>query len=238
MLNRITPVGVLDHDGSAFRFQYLPDLTGAAPGFRAFIGFPDLSQVYVSARLWPFFDLRVMDAKRPDFQEYVERLGLSPGATRLDILSRSGGEQKGDNVSLVEAPPVGDAGETETHFLIRGSRYATTDFDSIAVAEALQPGDELALVNEPSNLANPEAILVTTSAGAPVGWVPDLLIQFARDVRSRGGRLTVVRNNGRDTPWHMRLLVRLSGHVAPGTAPFSGDHWPEPRSIRKDLDLD
>jgi hypothetical protein len=222
----IAPVAVLDHDATGYRFQYLPVVDQTVEGFRPFIGFPDIHRAYEAARLWPFFDLRVMDRKRPDFREYVQWLGLTADASQLDILSRSGGEQKGDNVYLVEAPIVGNDGTTESIFLVRGTSYAVRQHDTARVAESLRSGDELAVVDDVTNEANPEALLLATPDGAAVGWVPDLLIDYARQVRTGGGRATVLQNNGPHAPWHMRLLVRLSGHVAPGTTFFSGGVWP------------
>src|SRR5688572_23488808 len=84
----IAPVAVLDHAHGRYKFQYLDEVSRKVEGFRPFIGFPDVDRVYESNRLWPFFDLRVMDPKRPDFPDYVRWLGLRPGASRLDILSR------------------------------------------------------------------------------------------------------------------------------------------------------
>ena len=87
----ITPVAVLDSFSPVdYQFQYL-DGVNMVEGFRPFIGFPDFKTVYLSTRLWPFFELRVMDRKRPDFAEYISWRGLQPDASTLDILSRSGG---------------------------------------------------------------------------------------------------------------------------------------------------
>jgi hypothetical protein len=225
-LRLISPVAVLDHSASGYRFQYLPSVRTDVEGFRPFIGFRDLDRVYESSRLWPFFDLRVMDPKRPDFPEYVRQLGLPPDASRLDILSRSGGEQKGDSVLLVEAPAVADDGATESIFLARGSRYAGPETQTSTAVEHLQAGSELSIVDDTANEANADALLLTTSDGVPVGWVPDLLIDYARQVRAAGGHATVVQNNGRGAPWHMRLLVNVAGRLPAGTAVFTGEPWP------------
>lgn len=222
----IAPVAVLDHDAAGYRFQYLPSVDRTVEGFRPFVGFPELGHVYESHRLWPFFDLRVMDRKRPDFGQYVRWLGLTTDASRLDILSRSGGEQKGDTVYLAEAPAVGNDGTTESVFLVRGTSYAVRAYNTVAAAESLRAGDELALVDDVTNEANPDALLLATPEGAAVGWIPDLLIEYARLVRNGDGRVTVLQNNGSNAPWHVRLLVRLSGRVAPGTRFFTGGVWP------------
>jgi len=222
----ITPVGVLDHRTTGYRFQYLEGVGGSVEGFRPFIGFPDLNRVYESARLWPFFDLRVMDRKRPDYPEYVRWLGLTVEASRLDILSRSGGERKGDSVLLAESPAVADGGATEAIFLVRGVSYAVRQHGTEAAAESLQAGERLNLVDDSTNEANPRALLLEASDGAPVGWIPDLLVDYAHHVRSGGGLAELLQNNGSAAPWHARLLVRLSGRITPRAPMFTGGVWP------------
>jgi hypothetical protein len=226
----IHDVAVLDVDQhtSSFRFQYLESIASVI-GFRPFIGFPELDRVYESPRLWPFFDLRVMDRKRPDYPQYVGWLGLPEDADRVDILSRSGGEQKGDTVSLVEAPHVAADGATAATFLVRGTRYAVHSNDSADTANRLLAGDQLTVLDDETNEANPDALLLTV-AGDPIGWIPDLLVEYGREVVKSGGTVTVLQNNGLDAPWHMRFLVRLTGRVAPGWSTFTDGHWPAQRS--------
>jgi hypothetical protein len=226
----IAPVAVLDHDDLGYRFEYLRGVD-QIPGFRPFLGFPDLQHTYESERLWPLFDLRVMDRKRPDYEDYLARLGLSPTASRLDVLSRSGGEQKGDSIYLAEEPQVADDGRTEAIFLVRGASYATREHMSADIASRLRPGNRLTMRPDRDNPVNREAILLASPDGTPVGWIPDLLISYAHAVRSGGGQLTVVQNNGPESPWHLRLLVRLSGRVSPDLRIFSGDRWPSRRRV-------
>lgn len=84
---------MLQNDSHGFRFWYLPS-AGEVPDFRPFLGFPDVARVYESKHLWPFFSVRVMDARRPDYSSYLQALGLTPGASPLDILSRSARETR------------------------------------------------------------------------------------------------------------------------------------------------
>lgn len=222
----ITSVAALDYQAGIYRFQYLHGIGESVAGFRPFIGFPDLNRIYKSDRLWPFFDLRVMDRKRPDYPQYVRWLGLTVEASRLDILSRSGGERKGDSVLLAESPAVADGGATDAIFLVRGVSYALRQHGTQTAAESLRPGDRLALVDDPTNEANPRALLLEASDGARVGWVPDLLVEYAHQVRSGGGFVELLQNNGPSAPWHVRLLARISGSIAPGTAMFTDGVWP------------
>jgi hypothetical protein len=216
----ISPVGALRYDSEAFEFWYLPEASQAVD-FRPFLGFPDLEQVYRSKFLWPFFALRVMDRRRPDYLEYVTSLGLTPDASQLDILSRTGGERKGDSVQVIEEPYADADGATECTFLIRGSRYATKQYGTEFRSRELAPGDLLLLDPDHTNVVNPNALLVVTQEREPIGWVPDMLISYAQTVEASGSSvLALVRNNGPDAPWHLRFLVCLAGRVPIGYRPF------------------
>jgi hypothetical protein len=213
-LKQIHAVGTLDFDGHAYHFRYLP-AAADVPGFRPFIGFPRIGEGYESRRLWPFFALRAMDKRRPDFAIYADRLGLTTAASVLDILARSGGEVQGDvTVNLIEDPVVSVDGSTEYVFLIRGMRHATAQYHSGHVVDQLREGDRLALLPDASNPVNSEALLVATSGGIPIGWVPDLLTPYFQSLADRDAELSVLRNNGGDAPWHLRLLARAAGTVA------------------------
>lgn len=231
--NQSWPVGVLDYDGDRYVFEYRADVT-TIPDFRPFIGFPDRGRRYETNRLWPFFALRVMEPRRPDFREYVERLGLTPSAVPLDILSRSAGDRSGDAVQLVEEPRVAADGTTSTVFLVRGARFAAIDSASAHAAGDLQPGDQLTIAPESSNPSNPAALQMVTDSGVSVGWVPDMLIGYVNTIGTDACNVSLRRNNGPDSPWHMRLLVELAGHLPPTYHAFTGGPWP-PRSHRHDL---
>lgn len=224
-LRQIHAVGVLTFDGLIYQFRYLASARHL-PGFRPFIGFPRLDDVYSSSRLWPFFALRAMDKRRPDFGSYVDRLGLTRDASTLDILSRSGGEMQGDvTVNLVEEPPIHADGSTECFFLVRGARHATDHYGSIGAADDLRSGDRLVLLQDPTNPVNGEALLVATEDNRPVGWVPDLLAPYFQALAQSQSDLSVARNNGSGAAWHLRLLVRAFGRVDPALEVFSGPQW-------------
>jgi hypothetical protein len=230
-LKQIHAVGVLAFDRGVYRFRYLVSAADV-PGFRPFIGFPKIGENYHATRLWPFFALRAMDSRRPDFTLYVERLGLTKDATVLDILSRSGGEVQGDvSVNLVEEPLTGNDGTTEYVFLVRGARHAAMHYHSAEAIDILQPGDVLTLRPDASNPVNGEALLVATVQGTPIGWVPDLLTPYFQALAERGAEFSVLRNNGLGAPWHLRLLVRASGRTDPALPVFAGPQWTAGRQV-------
>lgn len=224
-LRRVFPVAVFDYDGQTYTFHYVPDVA-TVPDFQPLIGFPEFDRTYQSRRLWPFFASRVMDRRRPDFPQYLAWFGLPPDATHLDILSRSAGEQIGGTVQVIEQPVVSSSGNTVSTFLVRGARYATEQHCTASAADALSSGDQLSIEAEPSNPTNPSALHIVIGPASPVGWVPDLLVPYALGVLAAESRLTVLRNNGEDSPWHLRLLVQLTGHVDPGYRAFTGPGWP------------
>jgi len=227
--DRNAPVGVLDYDNEGYQFAYLANVD-QVQDFRPFLGFPDFGRRYESQRLWPFFDLRVMDRRRPDYSDYLARLGLPRESSRLDVLSRSGGELKADSIYLAEEPHVRQDGHTEATFLVRGASYATRKYSSANAAMRLQAGDQLMMKLDPDNPVNRAAILLTDQSGAPIGWVPDLLLPYAHAVRTGvPSQVTVTQNNGHEAPWHLRILVRLAGFVAPDLRIFSGEGWPPRR---------
>lgn len=89
----------------------------------------------------------------------------------------------------------------------------------------LRAGDDLGLSDEPSNPVNPRAIRVTVAddAGRPVGWVPDVLLDYAHALAEP--RVAAVRVNGPEVGPRPRLLVRLDGRTTPGWSPFQGPGW-------------
>ena len=208
-------VGLLTCSERGYTFVYL---RGAAttPGFRPFLGFPDLDHPYTSPHLFPIFDERVLGPSRPDRPGLLDALALGSDAGPMEFLARSGGHRHGDTIELLPLPSI-VGGTASVTFLVHGIQHQ--DGAHLRI-DSLQRGDELALVAEPENLADPMALLVT-SDGQPLGWVPHPLLDFVHVLRRVGApRVTVVRANGRQFGNNLRLLVRLEGAVPSGCEPL------------------
>ena len=216
-LPRTYPVGVLVANKAGFGFFYLPT-AATTPDFQPFVNFPELGRDYRSSTLFPFFAQRVMDRRRPDHSDYLQALGLGESATDIDVLDRSIGQRKGDTVQVILEPQIDLDGGVDHVFLVSGVRHMPGDPES--KVEHLKAGDCLTLQPEPTNPSNPDALLVCTAQGDPLGWVPDALLHFAHEVGKGSHQLTIVRVNGADWPSHLRVLVRLRGTVLPGFEPF------------------
>jgi hypothetical protein len=207
------PVGQLDvrrdeQDVAHSSFRYLPR-AAAETDFQPFLAFPDVDQVYErNGALFPFFANRVMSPRRPDFAQYVTALGLaSDEADPLEILARSGGERATDTIHVVPFPER-DGNVEWRHFLVSGVRHQPGAQERIA---RLAEGDQLHLRAEPDNKKNRQAMLLDVERDQPVGWLPDYLLPEFHAHLDAGHTpaVYVVKANGPEVPWHLRLLCRL-----------------------------
>jgi hypothetical protein len=233
---KIHPVGFLTYDGTTYRFGYIRN-AGRVEDFRPLLGFPDLMHAYSSANLFPLFAQRAMDPRRPDYQCYIERLGLDGEPGPWEQISRSQGRRQGDTLQLLPEPTLVDD-TLGCSFLVNGMRHVPEEprildgeevhatYEQIDAALAsLQPGDDLALAREPDNPQNPLALMVT-GASVPVGWVPDLLVEDVSNLLNRAKvSVTVAHVNGPDAPWHLRLLARLQAAPVADYRFFTGERW-------------
>ena len=86
------PVGRLDSDRtrSDFRFRYTggAEVAEREAGFPALMDFPDMHKDYRSRELFPMFRNRVIMPGRPDFADYIARLGLAGEVRRVPDMAR------------------------------------------------------------------------------------------------------------------------------------------------------
>jgi hypothetical protein len=193
------------------------------PEFRAFASFPDPDKVYRSDQLFPTFANRLMSPRRPDYASYLSALKLDERATPFDILARSS-ERATDTIRVFPEPTVDpETGATEAVFLAHGVRHIVGAEERI---QLLGAGDRLELRADPTNPANPRALLMDASSGAPVGYVPDVLLDYVHTVRDyHGAEVWVEQVNPPPDPVTLRLLCRLAGRWPPGPLPFTGPEY-------------
>jgi hypothetical protein len=233
----IEPVGFLDYDGQCYRFGYIRHAL-SVKDFRPLLGFRDLHGAYSSEDLFPLFAQRVMDPRRPDYQRYVERLGLPEEASPWEQITRSQGRRQGDTIQLLPQP-TSDGEILTCLFLVNGVRHVpdeslvldgrpieVTREQVEAALSRLHPGDALQLAREPANKQNPLALLVMAPAATPVGWVPNLMVEDMHKLIARADvSVTAEHINRPDAPWHLRLLARLTARGAGDFRFFTGEEW-------------
>lgn len=201
-------VGTLTADSAGeFRFTYEP-AAGNLDSFRPFAAFPSFDRIYRSERLFPFFVNRVMSPRRPDFDEYLDALGLTPEqADPIELLARSGGTRATDTVHVV-AEPARQGDMEVTRFLVSGCRYVAGAAERI---EQLEAGQQLAIRPESDNPQDERALLLDAASGEAIGWIPRYLLDYVHKHLSQGEdpRVYVERVNGPEASWHMRVLARM-----------------------------
>lgn len=200
----------------------VPDLSDPARTFVPLLGFTQIERTYERPFLFPLFAERVMSPRRPDRAEYLATLNLGSDATPLEVLTRSGGRRHGDTIELVPIPTIQGDRRTSSLFMVHGVRYRGAAA-SHRIARLVR-GDTLALAPEPTNEADPLAIGVLDSDGLLLGYVPKPLTEYVHTLES-GRRLTVEVANSAEVAEHLRLLVRLRGHLPSGVDPFTGPQW-------------
>jgi HIRAN domain len=211
----IQPVGRLSMIqspvGIRYRFEYLL-AAREIEEFSPFLSFPDFEAVYESDELFPFFQNRVMGRNRPEFSEFVASLNLDERADPFEILERSGGPRETDNIEVFPEPEFDPtSGVATCRFFVRGLRYSEGAFES---AGELSAGQSLMLEPDPKNPADPLAVLVQTTEGVRIGWVPRYLTRYVHEALKECDASTIRLSVGRvgDAAYgaHTRLMVQLS----------------------------
>lgn len=220
---QIVPIGELrqieDSSGLRYEFAYLKAAESALDQYRL-PGFPDLSVRYTSGTLFPTFANRTMPRHRHDYDAFVSRLGLCSPVDPFEVMERSGGRRQTDRIEVFGEPSFEDGALTALFFL-RGIRHIDGAEDRVA---QLAVGQELGLRLEPDNPVNPLALTLHNDGEELLGYLPDYLVDTAHDLLDLNGSLPTVKVdhvNDHDTPFHMRLLCRLTSPWPEGYDPLA-----------------
>jgi hypothetical protein len=222
----------LDSDPARYRFSYIEGARGARElaEFLTVPGFPVIETPYQSERLFPFFQNRLMNSRRPERPEYLHQLGLDPD--HWDPVSELAApfNQAHKNGYEVFPDVVPDAdGRFGTRFVVHGLRY--TNEHSIERAGALAIGEELRLSLELNNPATGHAVTVKTADQYVIGWLPRYLVDVVyRDggwlVEEPEARVAQLNSTG---SLRSRVLVEFTGRLP--LSMRSMDCLPQYRSI-------
>lgn len=233
------PVGVLSFDGATYRFEYL-ERARTLDGFQPLLGFPEIGRLYESDELFPLFAQRAMDPRRPDFERYVRDLALDATSSPWEQIARSGGGREGDTLQLFPVPRFVD-GSWHCYFLASGVRYMMSksvridgeDRGSYSLPQledllsGLKAQEPLSIHSESENNWSSFALLLATSDGQPLGYVPHLLVEALQaPVASGAVQMAVEQVNPADAGWHMRLLVEMNADLERTFEFFSDASWP------------
>ena len=230
------PVGRLDAepDGepSRYEFGYIEGAREAreAAEFLMVPGFPELNAPYRSKKLFPFFENRLMNRRRPERAEYLRGLGLDPDQwDPVSELSAPFNHAHGNGFEVYpDIVPDGE-GNFQTQFVVHGLRY--TNPHSIERTERLEIGEELRLSLELNNPVTGHAVTVKTADQYTIGWLPRYLVDVVyqddgwliQDPKVRAAQLNLSGSLSH------RMLVNFAGRL-PSTVRSMGC-LPQYRSI-------
>lgn len=206
-------VGWLEFTGDEFVFSYTEDAK-SNPSFNPFPPFPLLDKTYKSIELFPFFSVRLISTADPRFDAIIDALGLTRDrATPAELLATSPSESPHDTIQVIPEPIEMPDGTLIRRFLVSGIRHADEQNpDRVSqLVDTLKPDTRLQLVPEPTNPKNPRALQLAAE-GTVIGWVPDYLVDEIHTYLKGKRPLSFVveRANGPATPWHLRVLCRLT----------------------------
>ena len=198
-------VGQLDSllsGGFVFSYENALDLP---EGFAPLAEFPDTQKVYRGSGLPAFYANRVMSHSRIAYGKYVEWLGLEPDGSNMpvEILARTGGERATDTFHVVERPLQGH--KSSTYFFVSGIRHSGFD----VLDGTIKQGAEIALVPEPENPHNDQAVILAVADGRRIGWVPDWLLPALPSVSGLHDFKVLVEKVNSDAPYRMQVLCSI-----------------------------
>ncbi len=172
------PVGRLDADvgNASYRFRYIGGAKRAKQKVRfpPLLEFPDLQKDYRSSELFPLFQNRVMNRKRPDFKDYLRSLDLPEEADSIEILSTNGGRRETDSYEVFPKIEKDGDGCFRCRFFLHGSRHVEA-----AVQERikdLRHREPLHVILEQDNPKTGLAVQIQTMDGHKIGWSPHYLV--------------------------------------------------------------
>ena len=225
------PVGRLDADvdHEFYRFRY----TGGAEraqqeaGFPLLLEFPRLDADYRSSELFPLFQNRVMNPKRPDFVDYVHGLDLPDEADPIQILAANGGYRATDSYEVFPKIEKSVGGYFRCRFFLHGSRHLNAD--ARERIGRLRDREELHVTLELTNPATGLAVQIQTQDYHMIGWAPRYVVfDLARALIETpdGCEATVVRVNPRPVTSEQRVLIEMRGRLKDHEPMGSRDFMP------------
>lgn len=170
--------------------------------------FPSV-KIYRSDTLFTAFSSRLPDKKRRDIAKVLEKYGLSE-YDGFELLRRSGGRLPIDSYEFIE-PLKYDEENINKDFYIVGVRHvADCVGENCANLNKVSIGMELALLPQPENKHDDNAVLVCIPPANPLGYIPRYYSEDVSAVIRRGGKYTctiIEKNNSGDC--HDCIKVRL-----------------------------
>lgn len=209
------PIGRLDADVERpqYRFRYIGGAEQAkeTAEFPLLIEFPELKADYRSPELFPVFQNRVMNRRRPDFTDYLRSLDLPPMADPVEILAANGGSRMTDTYQVFPKLVKRADGSFTCRFFLHGWRHVNASAQ--ARIDQLATGEELYVTLELTNPVSTMAVQIQTTDYHMVGWAPRYLVadlvQAMTESPKYAAQVALV--NPQPAPSKQRVLIQMCG---------------------------
>jgi len=206
-------VGHLTEKKDGYFFNYT---NGAkSEGFIPFSGMEDIYKTYISEKLFPLFQNRLLSPKRPEYPGFLHWLGLSSDDNNpITILGRSGGTRKTDKLQVFNRIEFDKNGYFEHIFFAHGLSHLSNSANKRV--SMLMPSEKLFFCLDSQNEYDEKAVLIRVGNPAEiVGFCPrylaeDITTFIQHDKNSIKIR---VENLSDSAPNNYRLMCRVSGNI-------------------------
>jgi len=136
----------------------------------------DTSRIYYSTKLFPTFANRLLNKSRPEYPDYLARMGLdSKTPSEMELLARSDGRRTTDWLCVYPEVEPDERGEVALYFFSHGVCHL--DGAERAAIARLKPGEPLGLIPEKDNPHDPHALVLETAESVLVGYCPRYLAE-------------------------------------------------------------
>lgn len=172
------PVARLDADVAkhSYRFRYIRGAERARreAGFPLLMEFPEIARDYRSRQLFPVFQNRVLNRRRPEREQHLRAMDLGPDADPIEILATSGGRRVTDAYEVFPKLAKAPDGSFSCRFFLHGWRHV--NHGAQERLEALGAGEKLYVTIELTNPRDRVAVQIQTTDYHVIGWAPRYLV--------------------------------------------------------------
>ena len=183
------------------------------PGFRGLGRMNTMDATYVSNKLFPFFQNRLLHKNRPEYKKLIEWLALDDiNEDPMDILIGTGGLRSTDSFELIPQPNIQN-NKLSLNFFVRGLRYLPDG--AISFIDQLEKGSTLLLMKDFQNPTDHKAFaLRISSKPVIIGYLPKYFCSGIHNLigNNESPEVKVVKIN-KDAPLDMRCLCNASASI-------------------------
>jgi hypothetical protein len=218
------PVGRLLYNNNKYLFKYT---IGAKreTDFMPFGRMTPLDSSHESEELFPLFKNRLLQKSRPEYDNYLNWLGLEKDKNSpFEELARTGGIRATDSLQLFAVPKKRN-GKYEVTFFSHGISHLPPFY--IERLNHLNQGNKLYLMRDIQNKSDVLALALRTDDPPEiVGYCPKFFVKdFGRLIDSNGAdkvEVSVVKVN-LESPLQFKLLCKFSTNWPDEFAPFADE---------------